>query len=72
MNQAKNNQYIFDILRGYCQNEKFHSQGAGEGISMGELLNMIGFEKSEDFLLWYKSLTKEEIEAGKKNWCSGN
>jgi len=70
--KENNNQNRFDILRGYYQNGKFHSQGASEGISMGELLNKIGFEKDEDFLLWYKSLTKEEIEEGKKDWCSGN
>ena len=64
------NQERFNILRGYYQNNMFHPMG-GKGITEKELVNQIGFDKHKDFLLWYNSLSQKDIEAGKKDWCSG-
>lgn len=64
------NQDRFDILRGYYQDGKFHPKGR-PGVSMSDLLHQMDFEKFDDFLVWYKSLTQSERKNGEKNWCSG-
>jgi len=64
------NQDRFDILRGYYDRRGFHTQGE-TGVSMNNLLHQMGFEELDDFLIWYKSLTQNDIESGKKDWCSG-
>lgn len=64
------NQERFDILRGNYDGKGFHSMGR-EGVDMDNLLKQMGFKDWIDFWIWYKSLTLDEIKAGKKNWCSG-
>jgi len=68
--QKIKNKDRFDILQGYYQNKEFHPSG-GSGVGLNDFLHKIGFEKLEDFLIWYKSLTPREIKDGKKNWCPG-
>lgn len=65
------NQDRFDILRGYYQGGKFHPKGK-EGVDMDKLLHQMEFGGWADFLIWYKSLTPNDIKNGKKDWCSGD
>lgn len=62
----------FEILRGYCsKNGEFHPQG-GPGTNLTDLLRKLKFNSLDDFSNWYKALSKEEIDDGKKDWCSGD
>lgn len=71
MDKKLTNQDRFNILRGYYQGEKFHPMG-GKGISLDDLLHQLKLANLNDFLVWYKSLTSNEIKNGKKEWCPGN
>lgn len=64
-------QEYFDILRGYYQNKKYHPKG-GKEVNLKDLLNQIGFKELKDFIIWYKSLTQNDIKNGKKDWCTGH
>jgi hypothetical protein len=67
-----NNQDRFDILRGYYQRGKFNSPVGHTDGSLNAILHKLNFEKLDDFLVWYKSLTPEEIKDAKKDWCPGD
>ncbi len=66
-----NNQKRFDILRGYFDENGFHSMGR-TGIGEMELLHLLDFDRLDDFLNWYKSLSEKEIENYKREWCPGD
>lgn len=66
-----NNQNRFDILRGYYQKELFYPKG-GPRINLEDLLHKLEFNDYTDFSKWYKSLTKSEIDDGKKDCCTGD
>lgn len=66
-----NNQKRFEILRGYYDDNGFHSMGR-DGKTETELLDLLEFSNLEDFSNWYKSLSPEEIGDGKKEWCPGD
>ncbi len=70
MKEKSKNQERFNLLQGYYQGKKFHPAG-GPGVSLSEFLCKMGFDKLEDFSIWYESLTPEEIKGGKKDWCPG-
>lgn len=66
------NQNRFDILRGYKDKlGMFHSGGEANGISMETLMHKLEFNNLNDFQTWFNHLAQDEIENGKKDWCSG-
>lgn len=71
MKEEIKNQDRFNILRGYYNNKGFHSMGRRE-VDLNNLLHQMDFNNLDNFIEWHKSLTPEEIEKGRKDWCPGN